>query len=84
MNENWYALCVAILNPKQLSIEKSFEKLDNGRILRWRKFTKDDLEDMYKLRQQGVAFREIGPMYGTSDSSICHLLKKYKEERGLC
>lgn len=77
MLDNWYVLCVAILNKKPLSIEKAFEIYRTGKIDKRRKWKVKDLEDIYKLKRKGITYVELAEIYGSNDSSICYQLNKF-------
>lgn len=77
MNENWYVLAVAVLNEKVHTIEQAFETYDKGKFIKRKLKSKEDLEDMLKLRKT-MTLKEIAEIYGSTESSVCHLIKKYE------
>ncbi|NFQ84150.1 hypothetical protein FDG04_02230 [Clostridium sporogenes] len=78
MNENWCALCIAILNPQAATVEKAFELFEKGKLNKRARMLKKDLEDAIKLKKE-MTYAELGKIYGRTDSGICHLMTKYKE-----
>lgn len=82
MDENWCALCVAILC--NLTIEQAFDKMDNFRGKKSRNYnnliTEEDSKDMTIMRKT-MTFREIGQIYGLSDAAVYRRIKRFKEEK---
>ena len=78
MKENYYALLICILRPA--TIEQSFDLL-NGKITKVqnKSVTKDDVQDMVLMRQQGITYEEIGQIYGLSMQAVYMRIKRYKE-----
>ncbi|MCS4471134.1 hypothetical protein JQ038_10245 [Clostridium botulinum] len=76
MLENWYALAVAII--KNITIEEAFELYEYGKINKRKKITKDEAEEIFNLRKEFTP-GQIGEMLNKSNSSICHIVTKYKE-----
>ncbi|MBO0561556.1 hypothetical protein EXQ37_18350 [Clostridium botulinum] len=76
MLENWYALAVAII--KNTTIEEAFELYEYGKINKRKKITKAEAEEIYNLRKIYTP-KELGELLNKSDSSICHIVTKYKE-----
>lgn len=76
MLENWYALAVAIM--KEITVEEAFELYENGFINKRKKITKAEAEEIYNLRKIYMP-KELGKLLNKSDSSICHIVTKYRE-----
>ncbi|ENK0837082.1 hypothetical protein AB2Z22_000388 [Clostridium botulinum] len=76
MLENWYALAVAIM--KEITVEEAFELYENGFINKRKKITKPEAEEIYNLRKIYTP-KELGRILNKSDSSICHIVTKYRE-----
>jgi hypothetical protein len=74
--ENWYALAVAIM--KEITVEEAFELYENGFINKRKKITKTEAEEIFNLRKEFTA-GQIGEMLNKSNSSICHIVTKYRE-----
>ena len=79
MEDNWYALVVAILFNQPP--ETAFQILEDGtRNLHYSKLTELDTLDMIKFREEGITYKKIGEMYGISESAaykrISYLNKK--------
>lgn len=86
--DNMHALLVAILSPKPLTVEQSFELYETGKCKNL--LTDEDTIDMINIRNSNIkidnngnevkgqeTLSEIGNMYGLSASSICHRIAKY-------
>lgn len=78
MKENYYALLVCILRP--VTIEKSFDLLD-GKITKKNNtsISKKDIEDMIRMKQQGMTFEAIGEVYGLTRGAVYRRIKRFKE-----
>ena len=76
MLENWYVLAVSIL--KNITVEEAFELYEYGKINKRKKITKKEAEEIYNLRKIFTP-KEVGRSLNKSDSSICHIVTKYKE-----
>ena len=59
MNENWCALCIAILNPQAATVEKAFELFEKGKINKRSRMSKKDIEDAIKLKEE-MTYVELG------------------------
>ncbi|ABS35858.1 hypothetical protein [Clostridium botulinum] len=80
MNENWCTLAIAVLYERPCTIEQAFELLDKGKFAKNRKKSKEDLEDMVKLKEF-LSLQEIAEIYGSSESSICQIINKFKNKK---
>lgn len=89
MNENWMALYAAIVN-KKLTVDKALRSLginfqtgvrnsDYKRI----DVKDEEIEEMIRLRQEQVPYKEIAEMFGASRQVIYSKIKKYKERMGI-
>lgn len=78
MDNNWAALCVAILTTN--TIEESLELIFKGKVY-GRILTEEDTEDMKELKKQGLTYDEIGEIYNISKSGVCRRLKYQKAVR---
>lgn len=78
MKENYYALLICIVRPA--TIEQSFDLLD-GRItkIQNKSITTNDVQDMIRMRQQGITYEEIGQMYGLTMQAVYMRIKRYRE-----
>lgn len=77
MNENWYALCIAIM--LKMPPETAFQVLDIGQRNRKSVLNFDDTRDMLKLKSDGLTYKQIGVMYGISESAACKRMSYYKK-----
>ncbi|MDD4528241.1 MAG: AsnC family protein [Candidatus Margulisbacteria bacterium] len=79
MEDNWYALVVAIL--LKVPPETSFKMLNEGSRKVSSALNDNDTLDMLKYREDGITFKEIGEMYGISESAAYRRMKYYKEHK---
>lgn len=84
MKDNWYVLLICILKP--VTVEKAFDlfegvfpKVNNTAI------TLNDVEDMIKLKREGLTYRELGEMYGLSKDAVHKRIRRrlYGERKKL-
>ncbi|ACA55557.1 hypothetical protein FDC45_13110 [Clostridium botulinum] len=80
MNENWCTLAIAVLYERTCTIEQAFELYNQGRIFKNRKKSDEDLADMVKLREF-LSLKEIAEIYGSSESTVCQLINKFKKKK---
>jgi DNA-directed RNA polymerase specialized sigma24 family protein len=80
MQDNWYALVIAILFKQPP--ETAFQILEEGeRNMNYSKLTELDTLDMIKFREEGITYREIGEMYGISESAAYKRIMYYKKHK---
>lgn len=77
MDFNWYALALSIIN--NVLPEQAFSLLENGKTTK--KYNTVNLEDMIKLRQQGMTYKAIGEIYGIKESAVCKRIAYHKNNR---
>ncbi|MBE6067974.1 MAG: hypothetical protein E7211_09825 [Clostridium lundense] len=85
MNENWCALCIAII--KNTTPEQAFEYYLNGKRGVNKTLTNEDVLDMIKFKNEGMTYKEIGQMYGSNWNTVRCRIKYYEEKqnrRNLC
>lgn len=75
---NIAALTIAICSESFMLPEAAFSVLEESKY----KIGIEDTEDMLAMREQGVTYRDISDIYGSTDSNIYHRLKRYKKKRG--
>lgn len=81
MEENYYALLICILKP--VTIEQGFGLLEGHVSDRYNlAITGEDIEDMIRMKQQGMTHREIGSYYGISEEAAYRRIKRYKAKKG--
>ena len=84
MQENWYALALALLSERFITIELAFMYLDagerpktgvgrNGRMFGF--LTDDDTKDMIELHKE-LSCKAIGDIYGVSKWAVNMRLRK--------
>lgn len=78
----WYMLAIAILYPKQISIEDAesifYTGKRAGRAGAGRK-TDDHLNRaLYEARQKGMTYKEIGLLYGMDMHAVFKRIKRTK------
>lgn len=74
---NIAALTLAICSENFMLPEAAFSILEESKF----KIGEEDTKDMLAMREQGVTYRDISEIYGSTDSSIYHRLKRYRRER---
>ena len=77
---NYYALAVSILS--ECLPEMAFEKLQSdkpGNVKN--QLTSEDWDDMAKLREQGVYYKDLEAIYGLNMGHICRNLKSLKAKK---
>jgi ATP-dependent protease Clp ATPase subunit len=78
MKENYYALLICILKPA--TVEQSFNILE-GKVTKvqnkW--IRKDDVEDMIRMKQQGMTYEAIGKLFGLKKDAVHKRIERYKE-----
>lgn len=77
---NYAALCLALTNTKFMLPEYAFLSLDAKptAIRQYKRYTLADVEDMAKLKDQGLSWSELGRIYGTSPSSLHRAVKHWR------
>ena len=80
MEENWYALCIAIL--KTVSVEQALKYFGTAKTKRTHNssITQADLLDMIELKKT-MSYREIGEIYELTDSACHHRISRFKKDR---
>lgn len=74
---NIAALTIAICYQDYLLPEAAFGILSGERYMT----TTEDKEDMLRLREEGYTYREIGKLYGFTDSNVYKVLMRYKAKK---
>ncbi|MHB9950745.1 hypothetical protein CF055_17180 [Clostridium botulinum] len=77
MDKNWCTLLIAILREKPCTREQAAELYDKGTLFR-NKRPKEDIEEMIRLRKQGLKFKEIAEIFCLVPSTVCTLVNKKK------
>jgi len=80
MKENYYALLICIIR-KDYSIDRSLQIMMDGVVTKVHNtaITKIDIEDMIRMKQQGMTHRAIGEMYGLTEEATYRRIKRFKE-----
>lgn len=83
MNENWYALIIAIKFP--VTVEQSFRMLDTGKLIKRKgkehvKLSDEDLLGIIRLRDKGFTYKSIGEMYGMSWTAVHHRIERFRKK----
>jgi hypothetical protein len=79
--DRYGALAVAILHPKYLTVETACLLYDEGTakaggyVGGW---TDEDVDDVGRMRDAGLTWREIGDIYGVTE---CTIYTRYKRGR---
>lgn len=78
---NYYAMAVAILS--KCSVETAFEKIQSDHPDTVRpQFTSEDIEDMRKLKAEGVSWPELSRIYDAPWTTVYGRLRPRKEKVG--
>lgn len=72
--ENICAFWVAV--EKGCTVETAFDYVENDRKRPYTIITPEDIEDMKKMKEQGLTQRAIGEIYGLHETSISSYIKK--------
>lgn len=75
MDENWGSFCLAILT--NCTVEQAFARWEGINDYN-NSITQDDVKDMMQMRKS-MTYRQIGEIYGISDSAVYKRLKRFKE-----
>lgn len=76
--DNIAALCLAILSPRQMSVERAFMVVGDPRIKA--KWMTTDGGELLALRNSGMSLDEIGEAFGVDKSTVCKLIKKEEKK----
>lgn len=74
---NIAALTIAICSERYVLPEKAFSIISEEKY----HLTDEDVEDMLRLRDQGVRLVDVANMYGMSSSDMVHRIKRYKVKK---
>lgn len=74
---NIAALTIAICSEEFMLPEKAFSVISDESF----QLSKDDVEDMIELLNQGMTYRQIAEIYDSTDSNIFHRVKRYKAKK---
>ncbi len=74
---NIAALTIAICSEEFMLPEKAFSIISDENF----QLSKDDVEDMIALLNQGMTYRQIAEIYNSTDSNIFHRVKRYKAKK---
>jgi len=78
---NIAAIYIAILRDDIATPEQAFAVIENTSIIK--ATTDEDVKDMIAMRKQGLTYKAIAGIYGSTDSNIYHRIKRYKKETSL-
>ena len=89
MSDNWIALLAAIINP-ELSADKALlrvglgqtqtKKYKHGCGRRHIDISIEDIEEMIRMREQNIFYKDIGKHFGISDKTVYAKIKRYKQK----
>ncbi len=74
---NLAALAIAICSEEFMLPEKALSIIEEKKFI----LGNEDLEDMLKLRDRGVTYRELAEIYNSTDSNIHHRLRRYMQKK---
>lgn len=76
---NIAAMYIAILREDIATPEQAFAVISNTSAI---KAIKDeDVKDMIAMKKQGLTYKQIAEIYGSTDSNIHHRIKRYKGKK---
>lgn len=80
MKENYYALLICIIRP-DYNIDRSLQAMVDGEITKTRNTAvkKDDVEDMIRMKSEGMTHKEIGEIYGMTKDAVHKRIQRYRE-----
>ncbi len=81
MEENWCCLAISILcncTPEQAEVIYEFGK--NRKQKPRVKLEQEDLEGMRKHREEGLTWKQVGDLFGLSESGAFKRFKRYEED----
>ncbi len=73
---NIAALYIAILKEGIATPEQAFAVVSNTSVIK--ATTDEDVKDMIAMRNQGLTYKQIAEIYGSTDSNIYHRIE-YKK-----
>lgn len=74
---NIAALTIAICSDKYMLPEEAFSIISDS----YYKSSDEDVEDMIKMINQGMTYRQIAEIYDSTGSNIFHRVKRYKTNK---
>ncbi|QHQ61373.1 hypothetical protein Ana3638_11810 [Anaerocolumna sedimenticola] len=74
MKENYYALLICILKP--VTVEQSFMMMDGVFPKQNRSISKRDVKFMIIFKRQGMAYKEIGELFGISAGAVYNRIRR--------
>lgn len=80
MPENWYALFLAIVYPKQIGSEEALLILRSPSRKKPRRNDIDEtqMRDMMRLKESGKTYDEIGKIYGLNRNTVGSRVRRYQ------
>lgn len=86
---NYKALLLAIVAPQYITPDKAISSVAITRNHRTQKistklgpnYTDQDLEEVIRLREQGVTWQAIGKLFGIKPETLFAAVKRYKKRR---
>lgn len=80
MPENWYALLVAIVYPKQIGSDQALLLLRKPRSKKVynKDITDADIEEMIRLKDAGHTYQQVGDKFGMHKDTVCTRMRRYK------
>ncbi len=83
LKPNYYALMIAVFG--ECTPEKAFYAFEKAKQIKKKinnsnpTITKEDEVDMYLMKNQGFTYKQIGKIYGISETSVYRRVKRTKE-----
>ncbi|MCF6466383.1 helix-turn-helix domain-containing protein [Clostridium sp. Cult2] len=76
---NIAAMYIAILREDIATPEQAFAVVSDSSVVK--ATTDEDVLDMIVMKNQGLTYKQIAEIYGSTDSNIYHRIKRYKEKK---
>jgi transcriptional regulator with PAS, ATPase and Fis domain len=84
---NWLALFLVIVK-EELTVDKALIAMGikpsnttkgKRKEYRYHNFTDEEIQEMVRLREEKLSYKDIGEKFGISDRLVIAKIKKYKE-----
>jgi len=82
LGENYFTLFIAVVFPEYIIPEKAFKIVENGKPIMKFALANEDIEDVIKLKRQGLKWTEISDIYGVSPDYLCRRANRLRKSTG--
>ncbi|QZY56693.1 helix-turn-helix domain-containing protein [Crassaminicella profunda] len=77
---NIAALAIAMIREDIFSAEDAFKRLEGKKKRICREADPKDTEQMIRLKEKGLTYKQIGEAFGISKDAVYRRMKRYKEK----